>query len=202
MLRAVSLHLLLGPIKAAGLYSLGIQKALTAHCEAGRIVEVAEVVARALYDQALVDRTIPEPKGVNTNALSARMADAAKHLAETYARRGVLCAKGYYPASQLMLLIIKLWESEFHSVLLNHTLDSGVVEEADPDYITRCTVASQKMLTMLERLPRNEDGDLMLPMKEVEGFCMMAVRTMHAAFVKPDVAVHELMHGETPEEEP
>lgn len=202
MLRGVSLHLLLGPIKAQGLYSPAIQKVLRHHCDAGRIAETADVVARALYDQALVDRTLPEPKGFLVASLSARMADGAKHLAETYAKRGVLCAKGYYPASQLALLIIKLWETEFNSVLTDPTMDSGLIQEADPDYVTRCTVAAQKLLTLLERAPRNADGDLVLPMKEVEGFCMTAVRVMHSAFSQPDVAVHELLHGETPKEDP
>lgn len=202
MLSGVSLHLLLGPIKAQGLLSPQIQKALLHHCEGGRIAEVADVVARAIYDQALVDRTLPEPKGVQTKELSARMADGAKHLAESYAKRGVLCAKGYYPASQLTLLIIRLWETQFNSVLSDPTMDSGLVQEGDPDYVTRCTVAAHKLATILDRLPRDADGALVMPMKEVEGFCMMAVRVMHHAFTHPDVAVHELMHGETPKEEP
>lgn len=202
MLWSVSLHLLLGAIKAQGLLSPAIQKVLLSHCQAGRIAEVADVVAQAIYAQALVDRTLPEPKGVMTGSLLGRMTDGAKQLAESYGRRGVLCAKGYYPTHQLMLLIIRLWESQFNSVLIDPSMDSGLLQEGDPDFVTRCTVAAQKLHDLLKRLPTNEDGDLVLPMKEMEGLCMVAIRTMYVAFTEPDVAVHELMHGENPKENP
>lgn len=198
----MSLNLLVGTAKAVGLYSPKVQKIFQHHCEAGRIAEVAEVVAQVLYDEALAAHTLPEPKGVRTDELVARMLDASKHLAETYARRGVLCAKGYLPAGQLALLVINRWETTFHSVLAGQEEEHQLVDGLDPDFLTRSTVAAQALAELLLRLPRTQDGDLILPMKELEGFCVMAVKKMYIAFVKPDSAVHELLHGEPPKESP
>lgn len=198
----MSLQLLVGTVKAMGIYHLKIQKILQAHCEAGRILEAAQVVAQVLYDDALLHKTIPEPKGVRTPELVARMWDAAKQLSETYAKRGVVCAKGFLPASQLMRLIGSRWENDFNSVLVGAADDHKLADELAPDFVTRSTVAAAMLGELLNKLPRTQDGDIVLPMKEMEGFCVTAVRRMHAAFVKPDVAVHELLHGETPKEDP
>lgn len=192
------MKLALGIVKAQGLYTVTIQAALRQHCEQGRIAEVAELVAQALFDQALVEKTLPEPKGVMTPVLRGRMLDGAKHLAETYARRGVLCAKGYYPVSQLVLQIVKLWESSFSNIV-DLSSDDHLLREEDPDYATRCTVAASSLLGLLDRLERNGDGSFVLPMKDVEGFCMTAVRQVHAALKRPDIAVHQMLHNETVE---
>lgn len=200
MLAAMSLSLLVGTVKAQGLYNPKVQRIILHHCEGGRIAEIAEVVAQVLYDEALNNRTLPEPKGVRTGELVARMLDGAKHIAETYARRGVLCAKGFFPSGQLALLIIRRWETAFSSVLLGAEENHQLVDGADPDFLTRSTVAAQALGELVLKLPRTEDGDLILPMKELEGFCVLAVKRMHAAFTKPDHAVHELLHGEQPKE--
>jgi hypothetical protein len=201
MLRTMSLQHLLGTVKGAGLLNPKVQKILQNHCEAGRILEVAEVVAKTVFDQALVDRTMPEPQGIKTKELHDRAADAAKHLAEQYARRGVLVAKEFLPASQLALIILRMWEEQFSSVLRNPEEHHDLVEGVSSDFITRQAVAAQAVRDLLARLPTTSDGEgLILPMKEVEGFCVRSVKAMHAAFVNPDVAVHKTLHGEEPKE--
>lgn len=202
MLRDVQLQHILGAIKAQGLLDRKIQSILQHHCDAGRIAEVAEVVATALYHQALVDRTMPEPQGIKTKELEARATSAAQRLAEDYARRGVLVAKGYLPAGQLALGILRIWETQFSSVLQNPEEPHELVDDLDPDFITRSSVSAQAILALLARLPKSADGEaLLLPMKEVEGFCVSATRAMYKAFVKPDHAVHETLHGEVPKED-
>lgn len=196
----MSLSLLVGTFKAQGLYTPKVQRIIQHHCETGRIVEIAEVVAQVLYDEALAARSIPEPKGVRTDELTARMLDGIKILCEDYARRGVLCAKGYLPAGQLALLVIRLWENAFHSVLVGAEDNHPLVDGADPDFLTRSTVAAQALAELALRLQRTEEGDLVLPMRELEGFCTTAVKKMYAAFVKPDHAVHEMLHGEPSKE--
>jgi len=201
MLAAMSLQHLLGTVKGAGLLNPKVQKILQHHCEIGMILEVAEVVAKVLFDQALVEHTMPEPQGVKTAELHARAADAAKHLAEEYARRGVLVAKGFLPAGQLMLIILRMWEDQFSSVLRNPEEHHDLVEDVSPDFIARQAVAAQAVRDLLARLPTTSDGEgLILPMKEVEGFCVIAVKAMHAAFINPDAAVHKTLHGEVPKE--
>lgn len=198
--RMLSQMNLLGAIKAFGVLDPRVQTLLQRHCEAGRIAEVADAVAKALYDEALERQTLPSPQGVRTGSLSVRAAEAAGRVAATYAQRGVLCAKGYYPVRELALLVYAQWEQAFRSVLTDPTMDSGLVQEADADYVARCTVASQQILAMMKRFHKPGDSVVRIPMSDVEAFCMKAVRHMHAAFVKPDVAVHEALHGETPEE--
>jgi hypothetical protein len=196
----MSLSLLVGTFKASGLYSPKVQKIIQHHCEAGRIMEIADVVSQVLYDEALQNRSLPEPKGVRTADLVDRMLDGARQLVEIYARRGVLCAKGFLPPAQLALLVVRRWENAFHSVLAGLEADHEIVDGTDPDFLVRSTVAAQAVSELLLRLPRTQEGDLILPMKELEGFCVMAVKKMHAAFVKPNHAVHELLHGEPPKE--
>ena len=196
----MSLGLLIGTIKAEGLLSPKVQKILQHHCGTGHIVEVADVVARVLYDQALQEHSIPEPVGVRTRELVERAQDGIRNVVEAYARRGVLCAKGYYPPSQLALLLLDCWESDFNGALRHVEIGSGLPDTTDHDFVARAAVAAQALAKMLEKLPRSQEGDALLPMKDMEGFCIAAVRMMHAAYTKPDVTVHELVHGHTPEE--
>ncbi len=193
--------LLVGTAKAEGLLAPKMQKILQQHCEAGRIVEVAAVVAQVLYDQALQDHSIPEPAGVKTRELVERTQDGVRHLVETYARRGVLCAKGYYPPAQLVMLILDRWEQDFNGALQHLEKGTGLPDTTNHDFVTRSTIAAQALGKMMGKLPRSQEGDVVLPMKDMEGFCVAAVRVMHAAFTRPEAAVHELVHGSPPEEE-
>lgn len=203
MLAAMTSLPLLGPIKARGLYDTDIQRIIQQHCERGSINEMAEVVSVALYHEALVDGRLPQPRGIRTRELVDRAADGCRHLATTYARRGVLVAKGFFPAPQLALRILGLWEADFTSVLQRSEETGGLVDGAEPDFITRSTVAAEKLRHLLSsKLQPTESGDgLILPISELEGFCVAAVRRVYTSMLKPDVAVHELMHGETPKEE-
>lgn len=196
------LHALLGPIKARGLHDLQVQRIIQQHCERGRIAEVAEVVALALYHTAITDGRLPQPRGVRTRELVDRAVDGARHLVETYARSGVLCAKGFYPAPQLCLEILGLWEKDFSSVLQRTDETGGLVDGVDPDFLTRSTVAAEKLRHLFSRLAPTADGEaLLLPISELEGLCVAATRRVYTAMLETDVAVHEIMHNETPTEE-
>lgn len=196
--RDPTLRSMLGPIKARGLHDIKIQKILQQHCERGRIAEAADVVGLALYHAALEDGRVPQPRGVRTRELVDRAIDGVRHLVETYARSGVLCAKGFYSPSQLMLNIIGLWEADFSSVLRHPEEPSGMLDGVDPDFISRSTVAAERLRSlMLARLQVSPDGEhLLLPMKEMEGFCVATVRNTYFSLLKPDVAVHEVFHKE------
>lgn len=198
----MSLQLLVGTVKAQGLLSPRIQRIVQHHCDAGRIREMAEVVAQVLYDQALGDRSIPEPTGVRTPELLARTQDGVRHIVERYAQRGVLCAKGYYPAAQLVMLMLGKWENDFNNAFQHLDSDHGLPDTDDHNFVTRSTVAAQAIrAVLLKKLPRTPEGDLVLPMSDLEGFCIAAVRTMHAAFTCPEETVHELVHGALPKKE-
>ncbi len=204
MLRPMTTSLLslLGPIKARGLHEPKMQRIIQAHCEQGRIAEVAEVVALSLYHAALADGRLPQPRGIRTRELVDRAADGARHLVETYARHGVLCAKGFFPAPQLCLNILGLWERDFSSVLQRSEETGGLVDGADPDFLTRSTVAAEKLHHLFARLKPTENGEaLLLPISELEGLCVAAVRRVYVSMLETDVAVHEIQHGETPKEE-
>lgn len=200
--RMEGLRTLLGPIKARGLYDLKIQQILQRHCEQGRIKEIADVVSLVLYHAATTDGRLPQPRGVRTRELVDRAIDGCRHLTEEYAKRGVLCAKGFYPHAQLMLDILGLWESDFSSVLQRTDDTGGLVDGADPDFLTRSTVAAEKLRHLFSRLEPTADGSgLVVPISSLEGLCVAATRRVYTAMLNPDVAVHEILHGETPVEE-
>lgn len=199
---AMSLLALLGPIKARGLHDPKLQRIIQQHCEQGRIAEIAEVISLALYHAAITDGRLPQPRGVRTRELVDRALDGAKHLVETYARHGVLCAKGFYPVGQLALDVVGIWEKDFSSVLQRTDETGGLVDGADPDFLTRSTVAAEKLRHLFARLKPAESGDaLLLPISELEGLCVAAVRRVYTSMLEADVAVHEVLHNETPKEE-
>lgn len=204
----MKLHHLLGPVKAKGIYDPKIQHIIQRHCDAGNIAEIAEVVARFFFDDGTCRGYIPTPSGVKTKELVERVCASAKKIAEDYAKRGVLCAKGYYPPQMLMLSIIRMWEEEFNSIAPPD--ESGLPGVYDAEgttkaYLDRSTVASVVMAASLQkRLKKAVVGGvevLVLPMSELEGFCSGSVRVMYQAFTKPDEHIHELLHGEKPTEE-
>jgi hypothetical protein len=199
----VRLEHLLGPAKAKGIYDLRIQQILQRHCERGMIMEIAEVVARYLYDEGLDSGRIPQPAGKKTKELLESATEGATRVAAHYARRGVLCAKGFYPASRLALDILRLWETEFHSIAPED--ETGLPGEYDAGgmsktFVDRSTVAANAIASSLtQKLKRAVvDGEevLLLPMRELEGVCSSSVRKMYLAFTKPDEYIHELLHGE------
>lgn len=198
-----NLHSLLGPIKARGIYDLKIQTIIQRHCEQGRIAEAADVVGLALYHDAVATGKIPHPRGIRTRELVDRAIDGIKKLIETYAKSGVLCAKGFYQASQLMLNVLGMWEADFATSVLQRSEETGgLVDGADPDFLTRSTIAAEKLRHLFSLLKPSPDGEaLLLPISELEGLCVAATRRVYTAMLKPDVAVHEVLHGETPKDE-
>ena len=72
------------------------------------------------------------------------------------------------------------------------------MDHLSPEYNARAAVAAQKLFAdIFSKLPRTADGEqLLLPMRDLEGVCVAAVRIMHAAFNAPDTAVHQMAHGE------
>jgi len=202
----MSLQHLLGPVKAKGIYDPKVQMFLQRHCEAGRIAEVADVVAQYFFDDGIVKGYIPPAAGKKTKDLMDRVGDSAKKIAEEYARRGVLCAKGFYPPQMLMLLIIRNWEKAFYTAAKSEEhglalLDENVSSETN----ARATVAAQAiaklLLARLEKIVREDDEALVLPMNDLEGLCTSAVREMYSAFTKPDAYIHEMLHGVKPTED-
>lgn len=193
---ANSLNSIMGMIKAQGLFSPGVQRVLHHHCDAGRIAEVADLVVQALLEDGVSKRELPIPRGVLTPEIRDLAEKSARGLVENYARRGVLCAKGFLPAGQLLMLLIGAWENEFRSVLRAPEDPSELLDSAAPDFIARSAISAQVVQRMLLRLERTPAGDLILPMKEVEGFCVKATQAMYAAFTKPDEALHQMLHGE------
>lgn len=198
---ANKLSLLLGLIKAQGLLAPPVQRILQHHCSSGLVAEVADLVAEVLVDDGLSHGRLPTPRGLPTAELKAEVASAAKALVEEYAKRGVLCAKGYFPPGQLLMLVLARWEKEFASVLVAPEEETGIpMDHLHPDFIARSAVSAQALSVLLLRLPRNPEGDLILPMRELEGLCVKATRTMFRAFNNPDEVIHEMLHGGSSDE--
>jgi len=169
---------------------------LQEHCARGRVAEVAEVVSTALLSAALQDNSIPQPRGLRTAALAEQALQACKVAAEAYARHGVLCAKGYYPAGQLMLLMFQKWEQEFTAVVQHPEENGGLMDAADPDFLARSAMSAQLLLRLLSKLQVGPGGEhLLLPIRDLEGICVAATKKMYAAFTSPDAALHQLLHG-------
>lgn len=189
----------LGAVKSQGPLAPAVQKVLQAHCAAGHIAAVADVVATALLDKALGDASFPQPRGLRTAALAGQALDASKQLAQGYAHRGVLCAKGYMSAGQLTLIIFGKWEQLFSSVLQHPEATHGLPGVTHPDHEARSAVAAQALfLRVLQGLPRSPEGDhILLPMKDVEHICRSAVTMMYSAYTQPDEMIHGLLHGDS-----
>ncbi len=192
------LHLLMGLIKAQGLLALDVQRILQHHCETGKVAEVASLVAAALLENGLEKTNVrmPVARGLLTDELREEAWDAAKYLAEQYSKRGVLCAKGFFPSAQLMKLLFAAWEATFGSVLRNPEEPGIAVDHLHPDFIARSAVSAQELARMLLKLERSAEGDIILPMKDLEGLCVRATQEMYRAFTQPDAAIHRVLHGE------
>lgn len=183
-----ALNLFLGTIKAQGLLAPSVQKVLLHHCSVGRISEVAAVVVAALLEGGLRQVRMPIARGLLTADLRAEASATSEHLAEEYSRHGVLCAKGYLAPSSLGDLLYATWEQSFSSVLQHP--ENAMVVGADPDFGARSAVSAQALAHLLLKCERTSTGDLILPMKDLEGLCSLATAEMYQAFSQPDAAIH------------
>ena len=192
---------LIAAMKASpqGANAPSVQKVVRRLCDLGQAEGVADTLAEALLDIGILGGRVPPPKGVLTASLLEQALQAIKIEVEAYAKTGVLCARGYYPAGKLAMLMAGRWEQQFSSTLRGDPGDTALMDTAHPDYIARSAIAAQKLyFDVFSKLPRTAEGDILLPMKDVEGVCVAAVRLMHAAFNAPDAAVHGFLHGEEP----
>lgn len=189
------LSLLTGTIKAQGLLAPKVQRILQHHCETGKVAEIADLVAEILLEDGLVGGRLPQPRGLATQELLDTMSGAAKAVVEEYAKRGVLCAKGFFPAAQLYMLLLAKWEKSFASVLVSPEEVGIPVDHLHPDFIARSAVSAQALSALLLKLPTTPEGDLILPMRELEGLCVRATQVMYRAFTEPDATIHEMLHG-------
>lgn len=174
-----------------------VQKIVRGLCDLGHEEAVADALAEAILDIGLTKGRIPIPRGLKTTGLVEKALLAIKTEVETYAKTGVLCARGYYPTGKLAMLVAGKWEQQFSSVLPLGAEDV-LMDHLSPEYNARAAVAAQKLYAdIFSKLPRTADGEqLLLPMRDLEGVCVAAVRIMHAAFNAPDAAVHQMAHGE------
>jgi hypothetical protein len=198
----MKLQHLLGPIKAMGIYDPKIQRIVQRHCERGLIAETAEVVVRYFFDDGVAQGYLPAPAGKKTKELFERMCEAARKIAEEHARRGVLCAKGFYPPQVLMLDIIRVWEEEFRSYKKTEGEALLGVAEADTEELAaRRVLATNAVAQVLLRHGKARAADeevLEVPMKDLEALCVGVVGAVHRVFQDPDAYVHELHHGPLP----
>lgn len=177
-----------------GASSPAVQKIVRNFCSLGRVEEAADAIAEVLVSTGVREHRVPVPRGLKTTGLVEKALLALKAEVETYAKTGVLCARGYYSAPQLTMLAIGKWEQRFPPPLQETA--EALADNTSAEFNTRSAVAAQRLLMALRNLAIAADGEhLLLPMRDLEGFCVTAVRVMHTAFNSPDAAVHEMLHG-------
>lgn len=153
-----------------------------------------------LVATGIAENQLPAPRGLCTPALRARVKEVAADIAAQYGTQGVLVAKGYLTPSELAERIAEKWEASFGSVIDPDADETFIFPETTPNFNARISVSAQSIAALLQRFAVDSEGEhILVPMKELEPFCVAATKKAYEAFTATDLAVHKLLHGDPDE---